>query len=173
MRVWIVFACIVWGLLLSGCTKKNVMNAEFASYTFQRDTNNHVYTVVSPNNQEGVIYQAQEDTTGLANSVIVSMFTMWQDTALEVLVKENISQLKKKLFHFSWGAIKKKNSTCKWIYLSGYQTDFLYDIDEQQRFYVYQYYFQDTNAVYIVSFHSADKKDQKVFAKSLKNILCK
>jgi hypothetical protein len=113
-------------------------------------------------------------TTGKASSLIVSQMELPEGTSLLDVVRLNTDQLGKKLLSFKASdEADKQDVTCGKIQLTGYANRFSYKLDDQQTFYVYQYYFMQGNTLYLISFQADNKKDVTATAKSIASLTCK
>ena len=148
------------------------MQVSFADYWLQRNTNGKLYTVKANQPWAMTLYQAQQVTTGKANSLIVSQMELSPKTSLLDVVTLNIDQLGKKLLNYEWSKPSKKNIMCRWAQLTGYATTFTYDL-ESQTFHAYQYYFMQGNTLYLVSFQADNSKDVNAMSKSIASLTCK
>jgi hypothetical protein len=77
-----------------------MMQVSFDHYTLQRDVNGKVYTILANEPGAKTIYQAQQVTTGQANSLIVSQIELPAKTVLLNVVSLNADQLAKKLLSY-------------------------------------------------------------------------
>ena len=146
----------------------------FDHYTLQRNTNGKVYTSVANQPWSISIYQAQQVTTGAANSFIVSQIALPANTDLLKVVTLNADQLSKKLLSYKvTDEPHQQNITCLSTHLTGYATSFSYKLDDQQKFYVYQYYFIEDDVLQLVSFQADNSNDVNATANSMKSLTCK
>ena len=159
-------------LLLAGCAKKTIMNVSFARYTFPRNTNTKIYATL-PNESAAIIYQAQQVTTGAANSIVISQMQLPAGTVVQDVEKLNADQLAKKLLNYKSLSVSKQNVTCSGVHFTGYATTFSYSLDAKQKFSVYQYYFMENDVLYLISFQADNVNDVNATAKSVKNLACR
>ena len=166
---------VLFGLslvMLAWCGQKTMMQVSFDAYTFQRNTNGKIYAAKANQPWSITRYQAQQVTTGKANSLIVSQMLLSSGNALLDVVKLNTDQLGKKLLNYKWSSPSKKNSTCRWMNMTWYATTFTYDLDTET-FHAYQYYFMQGNTLYLISFQADNSKDVSAMAKSIASLTCK
>lgn len=171
--VYCSLSLVAAAVLLSGCGKKNIMNVQFDEFTLSRDAQDKQYIATTPVNDANIMYQAIEDTTGTASSLIVSKVVIPWATDAESLVQANYDQLNKKLLNFKGDKLATISFSCNQMRLTWYILDFSYDIDQQQHFYAYQYYFVAHSLLYTISFNSLSSKDVKAVKKSIKHIECR
>lgn len=149
------------------------MQVTFDTYTFQRNTNGKTYTATATLPTSDIRYQAQQVTTGTANSLIITKLQLPTNTALLDVVTLNNDQLSQKLLNYNGSDPDQQDIKCNRSRLTGYATDFSYDLDTQQTFYVYQYYFVSGNTLYLISFQASSKKDINAIARSISSLTCK
>lgn len=168
--VYLSLGCLTL-LMLVWCAKKTMMQVSFDHYTLQRDTNGKAYTPLASQPWSIAVYQAQQVTTGAANSFIVSQMVLPAGTDLLNVVTLNDDQLAKKLVSYKWSKPTKSKITCNGANLTGYTTTFTYELDAQT-FHVYQYYFMENNTLQLISFQADNSKDLTATANSIKSLTC-
>ena len=171
-KISIFALCGTLAILLAGCSKKTIMEVSFAHYSFQRNTNNKSYTAVA-SESPAIIYQAQQVTTGTANSLVISQIELPANTVLQDVQKLNADQLSKKLLAYKSLSSSQQNVMCSGVRLTGYATTFSYELDVKQKFSVYQYYFMENTILYLISFQADNTNDISTTAKSIKSLVCK
>jgi hypothetical protein len=107
--------------LLTGCGGKTTsMPLQFDGYAMQRYTNNKIYlqshTPISTDMH--VIYQATQQGTGTANSLIVAKISISSGASIEEIVELNIQQLQQKLSNYQGTDPKPAKTTCNDIRLT-------------------------------------------------------
>lgn len=159
-------------MLFSWCSKKTVQEVTFDQYGMQRDTNGKTYLPTTPQGDTSIAYQAQEDGTGMINSLIVSRLVLPRSGDLETIVQANYQQLQKKLTNFKWDKPVLFKFPCGEMRLTWYILDFSYDVEKDQHFSAYQYFFIAHSLLYTISFNTTSSKDLKAMRKSVKTIEC-
>ncbi len=149
------------------------MQVSFANYWLQRNTNGKIYTAKANQPWAITLYQAQQVTTGKANSLIISQMELSSETSLLDVATLNMDQLAKKLLSLKISdETSHQDVNCGKKQLTGYANRFSYKLDEQT-FYVYQYYFMQGRTLYLVSFQADNSKDVTAMAKSISSLTCK
>jgi len=161
-------------IILAWCSQKATMQVSFDHYSLQRDTNQKIYTTVLSSWSSNIRYEAQQVTTGIANSLVISQIPLASGTLLKNVVSLNTDQLAKKLVNYKWGTPNQQNISCNGARLTGYLTTFSYTLDNQT-FHIYQYYFieKGTMTLYLISFQANNSKDISATASSIKSLTCK
>ena len=173
-KISFVVLCGLSLVMLAWCGQKTMMQVSFGTYSLQWNTNGKIYTAKANQPWAITLYQAQQVTTGKANSLIVSQLELSSGASLLDVVKFNTDQLGKKLLSFYISdETRQQNLRCGKTQLTGYANRFSYKLDEKQTFYVYQYYFMQGHVLYLISFQADNSKDVTATAGSISSLMCK
>lgn len=167
--------CMITLIFLSACAKQASTDIVFDTYQMTWFLEDKIYhqKPIANSGENITIYQAQQDGTGVANSLVINKLPMMSGVSLQEVVAVNAQQLKETLQQYKLISSKMQKVPCKGNELSWYYTNFEYALDEKQTFSVGQYFFASYDMLYLISFHSTNKKDISAFVKSVKTITCK
>ncbi len=163
-------------LALMGCWGKSTsMPVQFDNFNMVWYTNGKIYSQqdAPPAATMPILYEAKQDATGTTNSLIITKAAVSSGASADEIIKLNAQQLAEKLLNYKATTPQKIYVTCNNAKFTGYSTSFTYDLNKNQKFSVFQYYFIGEGGLYLISLQSSDAKDITPMVKSLKTIACK
>jgi hypothetical protein len=109
-------------LLLTGCGGKtmSMMPIRFDTYAMKRYTDGKIYqqSDVPVSTSMTMVYQAVQQGTGIANSLIVTKVSVSSGVSVEEIAELNIQQIQQKLLNYKGTAPKISRITCDDIRLT-------------------------------------------------------
>ena len=169
-KLWYIGGIFVALALLTGCSAKTVQPVSFDHFSMQRYTNHKIY-LPETTTDTSIIYQAKQQTTGIANSLIITKILLTSGARFDDTVTANYDQLQKKLTAYAGDAPSRYDTICDKIHLIWYDLSFSYTM-EKTTFWTYQYFLQQEPYLYVISLHTNDNNDISYMTKSIKTIMC-
>ena len=162
-------------LLLTWCGSKKFTQVQFDSYSMNRYLNDKIYqqSPIATSGQQITIYQAQQQTTGVANSLIINKMPLTSGIALQDIVDLNMQEIATSLQKYKLHTQKRINVPCGKTQLTGYYVDFEYTMNADKPFYVSQYFFASSDTLYLISFHTSSDTDSSTLSQSIQTLSCK
>lgn len=166
---------LVWTLvvLVSGCAKKNYLDYEFDGYKISIPTreildNQKVSDLQRAQNIEAIAIQRSQ--TWYKDSLIISNIDLSQLT-LDKFMTLNKKTLESRFAEYNESKYSDLSFECKKRKIAGKL--FNYDlIVSDQKIYFSQYLFSRAKSGFMISLSSEDKKQIKLFKKSVQDISC-
>lgn len=167
--------CTLSLVFLSACAKQTSTEILFDGFHMTRYLDDKIYrqTPIANSWENITIYQAQQEGTGIANSLVINKLPFSSWVSLRQIVDLNMQQIKETLQQYKQLSSRTTKVVCGKEELTGYYVSFQYFLEEKQPFYVGQYFFASQDTLYLVSFHTTNKSDLGSLSQSIKTIACK